>query len=1424
MSAEVASSVELDDTQVNSTQVYVDYHNRITSFKSPSYAGQITLSPGEPLIQNIDNDNIHTYATGDIGHVNFTLDDDELRHDLQDDAMRDLHVDSDADLASSSQESGGQGSVAATSPPREYVAQIPTANQPPETPQLAGHKHTRAGHLITPSLRSPAPDLLAAFDMGMKPVGGLSQVFRNTQAGSSPMPAHLSDEVYDRPSPDVCHTQYSPAITISSPQLPLQEPKSRATTEPRDVYVPLQQSQEIRQRERAQVVADTSENEDEDEDFLQDSEERKAARRRQREQMLRPSFARPNERYKSIGHPSVEMAKARSFSASRPHIGSITPVVTKKRRELICLSDDTPKPPLRDVSDSDSLDEYDELGQTVVSSQREDETDIRSVQVPMTAIKPGMTREDAATPSQSPTREPPMAKVLIESMQVDCNVARTGTERPKPSSRFQELLKADEDCSLLSIADSQPPRATSQPDTTPSHPVLASSIDSHAFVSESQSISLPSNIIAGLSVTPLHPDIFLSSSPQRGPPSSSFPRRNAHSSDDDSPLSSPPKTPQAVPLLDKVGASGLPQTTNQNLEPSQPLTTNVLSETLDRSYHTAVHRTRQQHASQELNTTEEALNATPITLPIKRRLNYSVPDSSPAIPASSNEQVGIVEVSDELAVAVSEEAQTPQGSGTSAAPALSARTDAAAVFTTAPTQQSVSPCKRSPLKISSQVLPQSSEELSPRIPRFYSALEDCPVPDQSQTSGVVAFALDVLRDHDDGFQALVEERLSQSPRHCRVERSQAPTRTSMKAPQAGGSTPPLVTIDDDVISAGRLKYQDHHIRRSATEPPKKGVLAKPGSLRRVSRPNFALSDSEVNSATAPIEMRFEVLESPQPTSVVEGPTRVGSRSVMEIVPTLEDATGRPLSVVTPALESTENTTESGREEILPSTAAVPCLVQSHLAPHPPKSVAFPHRVLARFKGTSLAFWPSTCLGVSGSSSTTYKIRFDDGNIDMVDSALVRSFDIHVGDLVKVDLPGLRSKIYRVRGFKDRVDPADVREEFPKYDMHGNATVIVQARRRDSLPAHDLAEQAENLEVPISSIYVTNSMWINLKDRVYVPISETRADRGPSTPVPLISRPTTPSSRTRRQTINSTSAALLQSVVFHPDVAGLFSDMAFAITYAGSEEDEKNFVAGLIAKNGGRVLHQGLEELFDLPLSAPTSPSKSGRPVATNMQTELTLNAKAKKHTFAALIADGHSRRAKYMQALALNIPCLSGRWIVDCTEQQKLVPWDKYLLPAGESTYLYGAIRSRTFPAEPQYDLTNASGTLETTVANRLRLLHGKSVVLVMGKNKVEERRKAYLFLTLALGARWVGRVKDVESAKVLLHEESGWDCVCVEDAKVELARKQLLGLESSTGRRRKRNSGGGGFTDSSAAGNSVKVVGDEDIVQALILGSLVAL
>ncbi|OBT60137.1 hypothetical protein VE03_10412 [Pseudogymnoascus sp. 23342-1-I1] len=284
---------------------------------------------------------------------------------------------------------------------------------------------------------------------------------------------------------------------------------------------------------------------------------------------------------------------------------------------------------------------------------------------------------------------------------------------------------------------------------------------------------------------------------------------------------------------------------------------------------------------------------------------------------------------------------------------------------------------------------------------------------------------------------------------------------------------------------------------------------------------------------------------------------------------------------------------------------------------------------------------------------------------------------------------------------------------------------------------------------------------------------------------------------------------------------LFSSMAFAISYkadTAQDKDDRRAVMLLIKAHGGHLLN-GFEGLFTDVVSCKQNGELVPAPAARDL-------------SFVAFIGDHYTRKSKFVQALALGLPCLSSRWVMDCVARERILPFSPFLLAAGESTYLHGAVRSRLLRA---YDPTTAR--FQETFARREKLLSGKRVVFLMGKGKGAQRKKAYLFLIRASGAGDVMKVASMREAIELVLGMGEWDLLYVNDKDVTRAEAGILeGLmeqrqkaNSQEGKRRKtrKRKWVEAYKENEAScaeqeRKRVRVVGDEFVVQSLILGSLV--
>ncbi|KAM3418079.1 hypothetical protein BST61_g6284 [Cercospora zeina] len=497
-----------------------------------------------------------------------------------------------------------------------------------------------------------------------------------------------------------------------------------------------------------------------------------------------------------------------------------------------------------------------------------------------------------------------------------------------------------------------------------------------------------------------------------------------------------------------------------------------------------------------------------------------------------------------------------------------------------------------------------------------------------------------------------------------------------------------------------------------------------------------------------------------------------------------------------------------------------------IAPTTDPEVVAQDRVFVVFKGTPQNIYPATWLGASP-DQTTYKVKFDDNNVTNIEYYHVCRLELHIGDIVKVDDVKKRKKNWVVVGFGPVATTDE--ERALGTDIFGHTHVKVQLKRdHESLSKSTTAEAADATHtVLVNRLYLTNTMWPPFKNRTFEDPSDAAATRASTPTSARTSTPSvagTPSSRPRRahaphaksksarpSNLRETSLALSSSI---SPVTAMFDGMAFAISYVSPDEEKKQ-VTELIQQHGGTVLEEGFEELFDLPdingKNVITPPKKSPRR-KDHADTDygLQLKNKYKDLKFAALIADRHSRRAKYMQALALGLPTISGRWILHSLEktrnlaeaQRAPLPWGRYLLPAGESAYL-NAVRSRSLVP---YDATAA--VLRNLIEDRMRLLRNENLILVAPKTGSVnwEKRKTFAFLTLACGAGQVKRVHDIAEAKKLtLDDPETWKSASASKKKKRGSEVNHVAAEKM-----------------SATDGVVKLVNDEFVIQSLILEALV--
>ncbi|RFU81217.1 hypothetical protein TARUN_964 [Trichoderma arundinaceum] len=279
---------------------------------------------------------------------------------------------------------------------------------------------------------------------------------------------------------------------------------------------------------------------------------------------------------------------------------------------------------------------------------------------------------------------------------------------------------------------------------------------------------------------------------------------------------------------------------------------------------------------------------------------------------------------------------------------------------------------------------------------------------------------------------------------------------------------------------------------------------------------------------------------------------------------------------------------------------------------------------------------------------------------------------------------------------------------------------------------------------------------------------------------------------------------------------LFEGMVFAISMSPDKENEKTRanLETKIKQAGGLILESGFEELFEpstVKGAYDIPDDDEGRP--------LSLSRSSVNYGFTVLVADTHSRKVKYMQALALGLPCLAYQWVVTCLNKGTLIDWEPYLLAAGSSAVLGNAVRSRCLR---RYDAADAM--LVDIIEQRPKLLVNEKLLAVVDDRKArnEGKRKKgdpekqpYLFLAQALGPSisWVSTIQQAREM-LELHNKAGepftWLYMDESIGTVE----SVLVKPELTGKKRRRSQG-------LPATWNIRVLCDELMIQSLILGRI---
>ncbi|RSL64125.1 hypothetical protein CEP53_004214 [Fusarium sp. AF-6] len=272
---------------------------------------------------------------------------------------------------------------------------------------------------------------------------------------------------------------------------------------------------------------------------------------------------------------------------------------------------------------------------------------------------------------------------------------------------------------------------------------------------------------------------------------------------------------------------------------------------------------------------------------------------------------------------------------------------------------------------------------------------------------------------------------------------------------------------------------------------------------------------------------------------------------------------------------------------------------------------------------------------------------------------------------------------------------------------------------------------------------------------------------------------------------------------------LFEGMVFAISFQNQvKQQERTKLETKITQAGGTILAEGFQDMFEHSSIMNTTS------LVIDEEDALKLTRAGCESGFTALIADSHSRKAKYMQALALGLPCLAHQWITACLNKGAIVDWEPYILCAGASAVLGNAIRSRTLAPSSAVD-----AKLAEVIDQRPRLLDGQRVLVVVDSKKSRnDAKEPYIFLATVLGPS-ISRVFSTQQARDVLqeHEKAGnpFDWLYIDKGTGTV--EAVLGPTEVAGNKRRRKS-----SQVPLRVGNMRVLDDELVIQSLILGRIV--
>ncbi|KAH9875886.1 hypothetical protein IAQ61_003351 [Plenodomus lingam] len=1446
------------------TQPDSQMHKQWTSGALSSVLGRENQMPPPKslfLEHDDDEDNENDVASDDLEVVESSQD----HHDANITSPTVIDVEDD-------QGESAQDSVAQTSPFKF------------DTPALAGRKRDSSGQLMSSAARTntTTPGTVAsasafgttfgtvAFSGG--PAMSLTQIWNNTQAPTSPVAGGASEDVvFTRPSPNFTNVRHSsPGPAYSSPikglrlDTPASEPILRSSSEPRTEYVTMKQSQEKRRGSNGEEIT-----------IIPPQDSWEDLSRQMQQRMARKQLHQ--QAAKSLSHISAPSTVSRTPRKPKVNADCSSPDQSQISRTVIgsdlCDVDDDS---MNRLSPPEALDSHSSNhqrdGLTTARATAAHNSNDNRVQVPKTSSHPHRTPSGPA--SRNSSQQPTLSSQPQRESRLQAPASPSIPQAAfRPRSTADSIAIMDSQPDVLADFDSVPPPKQLRFPSSPSqnqysiHQTTMATKTGYTSQVISSSIppmppkSSPDEVVADNEEVITAEDGRVPSSPPM----------MAHDDDlvydehgydeyaegivdgeadepvlggsdgdnDDILMQDEDDLPVIKEELEKAMEDAKEDESEEEMDLVQPLkvdlgTDQEVSETLeeeDKAEETRQGALRDQTISGSQDDQEAPRLVRQDTIPETDALDETQPSA----------------FVNNMALDSHENCNDLPNHSNSTEP-----------FQTAQEEQSdyqhdpQNP--HSPKKASSLIV-----EAGKRI-RSIDDIYNLPETQQSACADDLEIPrLSGLDDEEEGSTMLLssparplKKRKTTYKTKRSVFRSPAKPASSVLSEPPVSSPPrssvPVPIADTPPTASGQLREERGANAAAQAREDAQALYSRPATLKAKTLPRSSKLQAAREGALKPVSRSLLQSMSSPGNSPSKSKAFVMGRQKTSVTPSKPPATvnDKQGDLEIPDVEHSPD--ELGRSTPLavPLERLLERLSQESVLPL--GEVLVPNRVFASWPGSH--YYPATCIGRT--ASRQLRIRYDDGNTTAMDAMHVRSLDLRAGDHVKVDEPGMKKHTYVVVGFKDKIDDLGG-EQFPATDRYGHATIVLEEKRRDSIPAAKAAQPTEQISVPMASVYLTTGLWSRIRDRKFNFSPPASPAKSSHIGTPVTEAMMTPSF-TRRGTaipsfLKSVTARAASVASTTRSGSAVFANMAFVLTSTADDFD-KDSLTKTIKSNGGMVLEQGFHELFDYESTDATSSSQSRHRSASFPpgNVGLTLKPAYKDLGFVALISDSHSRSTKYIQALALNVPCLHLRWIQDSLTAARALLFAKYLLPAGVSKFLdpQGVVRSRTMAC---YDPAAEDLTFSTTLQDRPLLLHNQTVLLVTGRSKREmEKRQPFVFLTHALGSARVGRCADLADASEML-AHARWDWVYVDhnessvlDAAAQLSGTQVLGSTGVVAEGRGKKGGGAGGAGGrkrkrdredaeereellvrvQVGAQSVRVTCSEFVIQSLILGALV--